>query len=90
MVDLKKLKVETFDVKNKFVVINEPDLTEEQMGAVASKFKKAGALEVVFSFGGVDIKALSDEDLENIGLFRIPKDLPPKAKKKKTPKAKAH
>lgn len=91
MKELKNLKIETFEVKGKFVLIDEADLTEEQMGLIASKFKKAGALEVVFAYGGVDIKLLTDEDLENIGLFRIPKDLPPpKVKKKKISKEKAH
>jgi hypothetical protein len=90
--DLRKLKVETFQVKDKFVMISEADLTEEQMGAIAQKFKKAGAVEVVFTYGGVELKPLSDEDLENIGLFRIPKDLPtpPRAKKKKVSKEKTH
>lgn len=70
--NLKDLKIDSVDVKSKVLIVKEADLSEEDMGVLSSKLKKAGAIEVIYAYGGVDLKALTDEDLKTIGLMRIP------------------
>lgn len=68
------------DVKGKIIIV-QVDGKELEPGvqvALCSPFIEAGALEVYFTNKMVKISAFSEEELESVGLKRIPK----KGKKK--------
>lgn len=86
---MEKLDLKTYDVKNKVVIIKDGDnLTDSDHFYIASRLKKAGAIEVMFSVGGADFLSMNDEDLKEIGLMRIVK-AEKKTEKKAKKKAKA-
>lgn len=79
----KDLDLKAYNVKDKFVFINDLDVDDKMLYHVSQKLRKAGALEVIFTFGKeVDLKALSNEDLKAVGLMKL-------TKKKLKPRPKA-
>lgn len=68
---LKDKIVKTIEIKDRLVLISDAEISEEEMGKLSSVLKKAGAMEVIYAYGGIEISSLSEEDLKNIGLFRL-------------------